>query len=152
RANNAITDAARGKTDVACAQVLPKDLGEWRGTVEFMLGPFGTGKDLTDISAGDFARGPERDNAAFCRQGFGTLLAKLAQGLQVQLATPVTSIAVGRNSVEVQTARGHIQARAAIITASTNVLAANKIKFGFELPRTHASAITRLKLGSYDHI
>ncbi len=153
RANNAISDAARGKTDVACAQVLPKDLGEWRSTVEFMLGPFGAGKDLADISAGDFARGPERDNAAFCRQGFGTLLAKLAQGLPVQLSTPVTLVEFGgRSGVQVQTPRGHTEARAAIITASTNVLAAGKIKFGFDLPRSHANAISRLKLGSYDHI
>ena len=79
RANTAIADAARGKADVSCAQALPKDLGEWRPTVEFVLGPFGCGKDLAEISAMDFARSAERDNNAFCRQGFGTLLAKLAR-------------------------------------------------------------------------
>src|SRR5256884_923305 len=91
RANTAIADAAR-KSDVACAQVLPKDLGEWRPTVEFVLGPYGCGKDLAEVSTVDFARAAERDNAAFCRQGFGALLAKLAAGLPVQLATPVTGI------------------------------------------------------------
>ena len=45
RANTAIADAAR-KSDVACAQVLPKDLGEWRPTIEFVLGPYGCGKEL----------------------------------------------------------------------------------------------------------
>src|ERR1700694_6005598 len=45
RANTAIHDAAR-KGDIACAQVLPKDLGEWRPTVDFVLGPYSCGKDL----------------------------------------------------------------------------------------------------------
>src|SRR5581483_2036929 len=45
RANTASADAAR-KGDVACAQALPKDLGDWRATIEFFLGPFGCSKDL----------------------------------------------------------------------------------------------------------
>ena len=61
RANRAIQDAARGKTDVNCMQALPKDLGEWRPAVEFFLGPFGCGKNLDEISAVDFARSVERD-------------------------------------------------------------------------------------------
>jgi len=56
RANRAIQDAARGKVDVACMQALPKDLGEWRAAVEFVLGPFGCGKNLDEISVMDFAR------------------------------------------------------------------------------------------------
>ena len=77
RANTAIADAAR-KSDVACTQVLPKDLGEWRPTIEFVLGPYGCSKELADVSTADLSRSGERDNGAFCRQGFGALLAKLA--------------------------------------------------------------------------
>ena len=51
RANRAIQDMARGKVDVPCTQALPKDLGEWRPAVEFVLGPFGCGKNLDEISA-----------------------------------------------------------------------------------------------------
>ena len=57
RANRAIADAAR-KGDVACAQALPNDLGDWRPAVEFVLGPFGCGKELTQVSAVDFAKSP----------------------------------------------------------------------------------------------
>jgi len=64
RATTAIADAAR-KGDVACSQALPKDLGEWRSTIEFFLGPFGCGKDLSEVSALDFARSSERDIDAF---------------------------------------------------------------------------------------
>src|SRR5262249_50612591 len=151
RASGAISDAAR-RGDLPCAQALPKDLGDWRSTVEFFLGPFGCGKDLGEISAVDFARSSERDIDAFCRQGFGSLLAKLATGLPVQLSNPATGIDWGSRTVEVMTARGRITAPTAIVTVSTNVLAAHKIRFSPELPRRQQDAIGKLKLGSYDHI
>jgi monoamine oxidase len=151
KANRAIQDAARGKADVSCAQVLPKDLGDWRAAVEFVLGPFGCGKNLEDISAMDFARSLERDADAFCRQGFGALLAKFAD-MPVQINTPVRRMTSTRNAVEIETARGRIVARAAIVTASNGVLAADKIKFTPDLPKRHADAIAKLSLGSYDHV
>ena len=151
RASRAIADAARGKADLPCTQALPKELGDWRSTIEFVLGPYACAKDLAEVSAFDFAKAAERDIAAFCRQGFGALVARLAQGLPVQLSTPVTRIDWERG-VEVESARGRIGARAAIITVSTNVLTAGNIKFIPALPRRQLDAAGRLKLGSYDHI
>jgi monoamine oxidase len=152
RANRAIQDAARGKADVACIQALPKDLGDWRAAVEFVLGPFGCAKNLDEVSAVDFARALERDTDAFCRQGFGALVAKLAIDLPVQFGVAVTRMQSTRNSVEIETTRGRINARAAIVTASTGVLAAEKVKFAPELPKRHTEAIAKLSLGSYDHV
>ena len=57
RANRAIDEASRGKADVSCASVLPKDLGDWAGTAEFVLGANAIGKDLKDVSAIDKVRG-----------------------------------------------------------------------------------------------
>jgi hypothetical protein len=152
RANGAIIDAAR-KGDISCAQALPKDLGEWRSAVEFFLGPFGCANDLAEISAVDFARSAERDVDAFCRQGFGALIARLASGLPVQLSTPATGIEWwSRTGIEVVTTRGRLTAATAIVTVSTNVLTARKIKFNPELPKRHLDAADKLKLGSYDHI
>ncbi len=152
RANTAIADVAR-KADVACAQALPKDLGEWRPTVEFLLGPNLCGKDVSDTSTADLARAADRDVHAFCRQGLGAVVAKLAADVPVQLSTPATRINWGvRAGVEVETERGKIDARAVIITASTNVLAAGKIRFTPDLPKRQLDAIERLRLGSYDHI
>src|SRR6201996_3567047 len=106
RATRAIDDAAR-KADGPCEQAGPNDLGDWRQTVEFVLGPFMSGKDLAQISAVDFARAPERRGDAFCRQGFGALLASLATGLTVQLGTPASAIDVTRG-VAVTTPKGTI--------------------------------------------
>jgi monoamine oxidase len=151
RTNGAIADAARGRADVSCAQALPKDLGEWRPSIEFVLGPYGASKELAEISVVDFSRGAERDNGAFCRQGFGALIAKLAP-TPVQLATPVSQIEWHRSPVIVTTTKGRFDARAVIVTVSTNVLTAGKIKFVPELPKRVIDAAARLKLGSLDHV
>ena len=50
RANRAIDEASR-KFDASCASALPKDLGDWAGTAEFVLGASFAGKDLKDFSA-----------------------------------------------------------------------------------------------------
>jgi monoamine oxidase len=151
RSNKAIADAARGKADVSCAAVLPKDLRDWRSTVEFVLGPYGCGKELQEISAFDFAKSAERDVDAFCRQGLGALLRRLGASLNTTLATVVTRIDWG-NRLEIETEKGRINARAVIVTASTNVLAAGKIKFVPDLPKRQLDALSQLKLGSYDHV
>ncbi|MFH0301373.1 NAD(P)/FAD-dependent oxidoreductase [Bradyrhizobium sp. 31Argb] len=151
RANRAIDDAAR-RSDVSCASVLPKELGDWAGTAEFVLGASFTGKDLKEVSVVDKARAQDRDNAIACRQGLGTLIAKLGAQLPVALSTPATRISYSNRDVEVNTPSGKVLARAAIITVSTNVLAAGKLKFDSELPKRIGDAVAKLSLGSYDRI
>ncbi|HLX13988.1 MAG TPA: NAD(P)/FAD-dependent oxidoreductase [Bradyrhizobium sp.] len=152
RANRAIDDASRGKTDVSCASVLPKDLGDWAGTAEFVLGANATGKDLRDISVLDKARAQDRNAAIGCRQGLGVLMARLAESLPQALSTPVSQIAWSGRDVAVETPAGKIAARAAVVTVSSNVLAAGNIKFTPELPKRHLDAAAKLNLGSYDRI
>jgi monoamine oxidase len=151
RANRAIDEASR-KADVACAAVLPKDLGDWAGTVEFVLGANATGKDLKDVSVVDRARAQERTAAIACRQGLGTLIAKLGEQVPLTLATPANRIGWSNRDVMVETKAGKIVARAAIITVSSNILAAGNIKFTPDLPKRHLDAAAKLSLGSFDHI
>jgi monoamine oxidase len=149
RAIRAIADASR-KADLPCAQALPNDLADWRATIEFVLGPYACGKDLAQVSSVDLAHEAERNSAAFCRQGFGALLATLAAGIPVELSTPVKSINSRRPSVE--TAKGTLTARAVIVTVPTNVVASGRLQFDPELPHRTTDAFGRLSLGSYDHI
>jgi monoamine oxidase len=148
----AIAEAARGKMDLSCAQALPKDLGDWGPTMDFVLGDFGCGKSLAEISAIDFAKSAERDTAAFCRQGLGTFLAKLAFGLPIQFFSPVTRIAWGGRLVEAETRGSVLSAHAIIVTASTGVLGSGAIKFQPTLPPRYGDAIGKLRLGSYEHV
>jgi monoamine oxidase len=151
RANRAIDDASR-KADVSCASVLPKDLGDWAGTAEFVLGANFSGKDLKDVSVIDKARAQDRNTAIACRQGLGTLIAKLGEQVPLSLSTPANRISWSRRDVMVETPAGKIVARAAVITVSSNVLVADKIKFDPEIPKRALDAAAKLSLGSYDRI
>jgi monoamine oxidase len=153
RAAAAIREKGEDGRDVTAAQALPRDLRDWRPSVEFVLGPFGCGKDLDEISAQDFARAVERDADAFCQQGFGALLARLAEGLPVRLSTAARRVGSwGRAVVDIETTRGWVRGRALIVTVSTNVLAADKIKFEPPLPKRVLEAAAKLTLGSSDRV
>jgi monoamine oxidase len=152
RTNRAIDEASRGKIDLSCVSVLPKDLGDWAGTAEFVLGANATGKDLRDVSVVDKARGQDRNATVGCRQGLGTLVAKLGEPVPVALSTPASQIGWTTRAVAVATPAGKVAARAAIVTVSSNVLVAGNIKFTPELPKRQLDAAAKLSLGSYDRI
>jgi monoamine oxidase len=151
KANRAIDDASR-RFDVSCASVMPKELGDWAGTAEFVLGANFAGKDLKDISVVDKVRAQDRNSAITCRQGLGTLITKLSEQLPLSLSTPASRIEWGGREALVQTPAGKVVARAVIITVSSNVLAAGNIKFAPDLPKRTLDAAAKLGLGSYDHI
>ena len=152
RTNRAIDDASRGKADVSCASALPKDVGDWAGATEFVLGANGTGKDLKDVSVMDKVRAQDRNAAIGCRQGLGVLVAKLGEQVPLALSTPVSQITWSGRDVVVETSAGRITARAAVVTVSSNVLAAGNIKFTPEFPKRALDAAAKLSLGSYDRV
>ena len=85
-----------------------------RATLAFALGPAAISKDLRDVSAFDLARQEPRDAGAFCRQGLGTLVAKLAEAVPVSLVDAGDAGVVagpkprGRNAGgQADAARGH---------------------------------------------
>jgi monoamine oxidase len=152
RTNRAIEEASHGKLDMACASVIPKDLGDWAATAEFVLGASAAGKDLNELSVVDKVRGGDRSALTACRLGLGTMMAKLADQLPLALSTPANRIEWSNRDVTIQTAAGKIAARAAVITVSTNVLASGAIKFDPDLPKRKLDAAAKLSLGSFDHI
>jgi monoamine oxidase len=152
RANRAIDEASRRGLDVSCAAAVPKDLGDWAGTAEFVLGANATGKDLNEISVIDKVRAQDRNVGLACRQGLGTLIAKLGEQVPISLSTPVKSVNWSGREVAVETPSGRIAARAAVVTVSSNVLTAGNIKFTPDLPKRQLDAAAKLSLGSYDRI
>ena len=152
RANRAIDDASRGRADMSCAAALPNDLGDWAGTAEFVLGAGFTGKDLKEVSVMDKARAQDRTAAIACRQGLGTLIARLGEQVPLALSTPASHVIWNGRDVTVETPAGRVAARAAIITVSSNVLAAGSIRFTPDMPKRQLDAAAKLSLGSYDRI
>jgi monoamine oxidase len=151
RANRAIDEAAR-KGDPSCASALPKDLGNWAGATEYVLGAYAAGKDLKDLSAVDHVRAQERGTEIDSRMGLGALMVKLADGLPVALSTPATRVNWSGRDIAVETPAGRIATRAVIVTASSNVLASGAIGFTPELPKRQLDAAAKLSLGSTDRI
>lgn len=152
RVNRAMQDAVRARGDLPAAQALPGDVGDWAGTLDFQLGAMPTGKNLTDLSAADLLTLQPREPLSYCRQGVGTLIARLAGQIPVALATPVTGIKWSGRDAQIETGAGTLTARAVIVTASANVLNSGAIKFTPELPKRQGDALSKLTLGSFDHI
>jgi monoamine oxidase len=151
RASRAIDEAAR-RSDMSCAAALPKDLGDWAGTIDFILGAYATGKDLKDLSTVDQSRAQDRAIDVATRQGLGALMGKLGETVPMVLSTPATRVTWSGRDIGVETPSGRIAARAVIVTASSNVLSSGVIKFTPELPKRQLDAAAKLSLGSYDRI
>ena len=132
---------------------MPKDLGDWAGTAEFVLGANFAGKDLKDVSAIDKARAQDRNCRDRLPAGPGHAdreARRAASAVAVDARRAASAGATATPSVE--TPAGRIAARAAIITVSSNVLTAGNIKFAPDIPKRQLDAAARLSLGSFDHI
>jgi monoamine oxidase len=83
------------------------------------------------------------------REGFGTLVARQAEGLDVSFRFPVERVATGGpgGAVVLEGPRGTVQARACVVTVSTGVLAAGGVRFDPALPAEVQDAIAGLPQG-----
>lgn len=152
RASRAIAAIGEAGRDIAAVHALP-DLGDWQATVSFALGPLAYSKDLDQVSTIEFTRTDDRSEDFVCREGLGRLLDAAAKPLTVKLDTPVDRIdARGRGNIAIETARGTVQARTLIVTASTNVLASGRIRFDQPPPKRTVDALLSLSLGTHDRV
>ena len=92
----------------------------------------------------DKVRAQDRNAAIGCRQGLGVLIAKLGEQVPLALSTPASQINWSGRDVAVETPAGKIAARAAVVTVSSNVLAAGNIKFTPEIPKRQLDAAAKL--------
>ncbi len=152
RANRAIVAAGEAGLDLAAARALP-DLGTWRGTVSFVLGPLALSKDLEEVSSVDYARFEDQPDELICVGGLGRFMEAAAAPVRVELSAAVTRIdARGRDTVTVETERGSLRAGTVIVTASTAALNADYIKFEPGLPKRTQDALAGLTLGTRDRL
>ncbi|MEM6464553.1 MAG: NAD(P)/FAD-dependent oxidoreductase [Pseudomonadota bacterium] len=109
------------------------------------------GRDLDEISMHEWVTaGLERDNW-YCREGFGAIVARHADGLPVKLNTPVRAIARTPQGAEVETPQGKLTAAHVIVTVSVGVLAAEAIRFDPPLEATRMAALDVITMGTYNH-
>src|SRR5690606_21905165 len=76
----------------------------------------------------------------------------LAAPFTVTTSTPVKRIATYRGLAYVETSKGTLRARAAIVTVPVPVLAAQSIRFDPHLPKSHAEALAKLSAGHHERV
>ena len=150
RADRAMTlGAAMPGADQASSRALPPGLGPWGARVERVHGLV-SGRGLDEVSLHDFPSLEYGDNF-FMPGGYGSYLARLAEGLPVALSSPANRIDWSGGGVRVETTRGAVfEARAAIVTVPMMVLRDGPA-FTPPLPNAVRDAIDGFTTGIYEH-
>jgi monoamine oxidase len=130
---DAIGNAAEEAGDIAAAEAVPllldNDVRAWAATASSAAGPLDMGVDLRTLSAKDWFLRDDDETSRLVRQGLGTLVSRMAFGLPIAVNTRAQRISSAAGRVAVETDRGTLRARAAIVTPSVGVLASGAIAF-----------------------
>lgn len=146
RIEAALKRAGDDGRDVAAASVVPEGL-DFGSTVQTWSGPMNWAVDFSGLSTMDYHSYGKPGVNYLIREGYGALVARMGEGLPVELNTPVTEIDWSGGGVEVGTPRGAVRARACIVTVSTGVLASDRIRFVPDLPNWKTEAISNVPMG-----
>lgn len=141
----AIDKAGKKGRDIAVSRVMPKL--RFGASVHSWLGAMDYGADLDQVSTRDYWRSDASQPSLLVREGLGRVVASLSAGLPIALGTPVTAINWSGPGVSVETPNGTIKAGACLITVSTGVLAAQKIRFTPDLPDWKQQAVQDIPMG-----
>ena len=143
--SDAIATAAEEQDDMAAANATPilldDDIRAWAATASAAVGPLDMGVDLPMLSTKDWFQRDEDEARRMVRQGLGTLVARIGLGLPVAVNTVARRLVASGTGVAVETDRGTILTRAAILTPSIGALTSGAITFD---PVPDASMITAL--------
>jgi monoamine oxidase len=142
----AINVAGLAGRDVAVAEVTPRD-GPWTHLCDAVLS-WDTSVDAEKASTLDLARFRRTHDDWPQKDGLGALVARYGAGLPVTLEAPVTDIRWTNRGVVVETPKGTLKARAAVVTVPPSLLAAGIPRFHPLLPSDFMQACNDLPLGS----
>ena len=142
------------KKDVAILGQLSEKLKarDWFDTAHLISGPYGMARDFNNWSCYDDYHWKGPKGSGFCKQGYGALVADYRKDVPVKLKTVAKEIKWDKKGVKVVTNDGTISAKACIVTVSTGVLNARKIKFTPDLPDYKYDAFAGITMGTYNHI
>jgi monoamine oxidase len=123
----------------------------WRPFID-AVSSFINGTEINQLSAADYLAYEDAatDDNWRLPGGYGAFIVSLGAGIPTALGTPVESLTPARDVV-LQTNRGTIRARAAIVAVSTTVLARGRIRFSPAVD-DHLQAASHLPLGLADKV
>lgn len=140
---------ARG-LDVAAADGLDK-ASRWYRLIEHVNEAI-SGAPPEEISTRDLWHYEDTGENWPLARGYGALIAAYGADVPVRLETPVTAIDWSGTKVVVETPKGTIRARAAIVTLSTNVLARGLVRFTPGLPARLQAALEAVPTGAANKV
>ncbi len=143
-----IDEAGDEGLDVAAKKYQPP--GKWGELAASLVGPLEAGVDLHDLSTMDVYNQIGTGVEWLVPGGMGNIAARYGLDVKVQLGTRVTGVAWTGTGVKVETTKGAIEAKAAVVTVPTGVL--KTLKFTPALPGWKRDAIGNTPMGLLNKI
>ena len=147
---DAIRDAAGAGREASAADVTRRD-DRWTPLWDYVFSLYWS-LDPDQVSAADVAAYNGTDEDWPLKDGYGTLIERFAADVPVELNSQVTRIDWSGKGIKVETPKGTVSGRAAIVTVSTGILGAGDILFDPALPSEKLAAIHHLPLGGHNRI
>lgn len=132
--------------DRTVAEATPRG-SRWDASIAHWLGAQINAAELSRIGLEDYVRTDLDGANRLPRGGVGAIVERLAEGLPVAFNARVETLRWGGPGVVAEGAFGAVRARAAIVTVSTGVLAADGLRFVPELPPATLAAVEALPMG-----
>jgi len=142
-------DATRNGKDVAASSLID----DWQRPMDAAatyMGPMDMAVDFDDMSSADFAYMADYEPNYLVREGYGTLVTRVAAdaGLNITRSCIVTAINRSTSGVQIETAaHGTLDAKAVIVTVSMGVLQSGAISFNPPLSPEIRDAIGQIDMG-----
>ncbi len=147
----AVYAAYEAGREVTVAAVQP-DHGRWAPFVRHVF-QLMISADPEATSALGYGGYDDSDVDLVVTGGMGALIERLAEGLPIRTGAAVVAIDAARGGVRVELADGGvIEAKAAIVTVSTNVLMSGAIRFGAGPVRGVLDLVPDVPCGSYEKV
>ncbi len=146
----ALREAHAAGRDVSVADVVERD-SPWTGAFDYWIS-LGTSVDSDQTSAIDICNYRDTEEDWPLKEGYGTLIARQAKGLPIELNALVTDIDLSGKGIRLTITKGTVTAKAVIVTVSTGILGGGDIRFTPDLPDWKQQAIADLPLGCHNRI
>jgi monoamine oxidase len=146
----AMREAHAAGRDVAVAEVVERE-SPWTGLFDYWIS-LNTSVDSDQVSAGDLCNYRDTGEDWPLKDGYGNLIARLGEGLPIELNAAVTEIDCSGQEIRLTTPQGTVTAKAVIVAVSTGILGGGDIRFTPDLPDWKRQAIADLPLGCHNRI
>ncbi|HEX3499521.1 MAG TPA: NAD(P)/FAD-dependent oxidoreductase [Stellaceae bacterium] len=137
--------AGDAEPDRAAATLLPPG-SRWNPLLD-AISTWANGVELDRLSLQDHARYADSGVNWRVHEGYGALIAAYGKGLPVRLGCPVQRVDLRGRAIAVETTRGSLRVRAALLTVPPTLLAGETIRFTPALPATKRAAAHGVPLG-----